>query len=180
MDMNQLEAIKYPIGRFQKPDVVSPTDRESWITTLERFPNELEGAIYGLNEQQLNTPYREGGWTVLQLVNHMADSHANMYMRIRLALTEDNPVIKPYKEAAWAELTDSKTAPVAFSLQMLRGMHTRLILLLRSLGEDELDRCFIHPEHNRTVSIVNVISLYAWHCNHHLAHILNLRKANNW
>ena len=139
----------------------------------------MRNAVAGLNDGQLDTPYREGGWTLRQVVHHVADSHMNSYIRFRLALTEDEPTIKPYDEAVWANLIDAKTAPVAPSLSLLEGLHHRWAVLLRSLSETDVQRKFVHPELG-TLTVDQYISLYAWHGKHHAAHITSLRERKAW
>lgn len=171
--------LRYPIGQFTVPTTITPEIRNGWIEDLEHLPLNLEAVIGGLNERQLDTPYRPGGWTVRQVVHHLPDSHLNSYQRYRLALTEERPLIKPYDEAAWAELPDAKAAPIAPSLSLLRALHDRWVTLLRSLSEDQWQRTFVHPERGE-VKLDATLALYAWHCRHHVAHIRNLRIRENW
>src|SRR5947209_452891 len=138
--------IRYPVGKFSRPEAVTREDLDGWINELDRLPENLRQAAQTLSEQQLDTPYRPAGWTVRQVVHHLADSHMNSYARFRLALTEDEPIIKPYDEAAWANLGDAKAAPIASSLDLLSAMHSRWVLLLRSLSEEQWRRTFRHPE----------------------------------
>src|SRR6266436_193065 len=166
--------LQYPVGRFAWLDDVSPDDRRRYIDEIEQTPEKLRAAVTGLSEQQLDTPYRPGGWTVRQVVHHLPDSHLNSYTRFRLALTEDSPTIKPYDEAAWAELPDAKAGPIAPSLELLEGLHGRWVRLLNSLGDSEYARAFKHPELGE-VRLDWTLGLYDWHCRHHLAHITNLR-----
>lgn len=170
------EELRYPIGRFSASPVTST--RAEQIETLRQLPTLLVQAIHGLSDAQLDTPYREGGWTVRQLVHHIADSHANAYIRIKLALTEDNPTIKPYDEAAWAALPDS-TQPIDSSLAITDGIHMRLVALLESLSEAEFQRTFRHPERG-PMTIAGNLALYDWHSRHHLAHITALRHRMGW
>ena len=139
----------------------------------------MTAAVAGLDDRQLDTPYRPGGWTVRQVVHHYADSHANSYVRFRLALTEDAPVIKPYDEQRWAELPDAKSAPISVSLTLLSALHQRWVLLLRSLDDQTFARTFIHPELGE-MRLDKTLGLYAWHCHHHVAHITNLRARQGW
>ncbi len=170
---------RYPIGRFQRPAGPVPAgDRTHAIATLAEFPEELRNAVSGLGHHQLDTPYREGGWTVRQLVHHLADSHMNAALRIRLALTEDNPTIKPYDEKAWALLHDSM-APPEWSLELVESLHARWVMLLHSLTPEQWQRTFTHPERGpQTIEVATL--LYAWHSCHHLAHITHLRIARGW
>jgi len=176
--MTDLEKLKYPIGRFSAPKESGSAARAAQMDTLRELPGQLRAAVAGLNDAQLDTPYREGGWTVRQVVHHLADSHANSFMRFKLALTEDWPTIKPYDEAAWARLADSRT-PVEMSITFLEGMHARWVALLESLSDADFERGFAHPERGRTTLATN-LAIYAWHCHHHLAHITGLRQRQGW
>ncbi len=170
---------RYPIGRFEMPSSLSEDERRERIEIIAALPDELRRAVNGLAEPQLDTPYRPGGWTVRQLVHHLPDSHLNSYIRFRLALTEDEPTIKPYQEARWAELEDARTAPVALSLALLESLHERWVLLLRSMSEADFSRTFRHPERGLMRLDTN-LALYAWHGRHHLAHITSLRERMGW
>ncbi|HEX3662950.1 MAG TPA: bacillithiol transferase BstA [Acidobacteriaceae bacterium] len=169
---------RFPIGRYNRA-AANLTDPRGSIATLAALPQNLRSAVQGLSDAQLDTPYRQGGWTVRQLVHHVADSHMNAYVRIRLALTEDWPTIKPYNEKAWAELPDARTAPLQVSLDLIEALHGRWTLLLRSLTEDQWQRGYTHPENGRQ-SIAEAVALYDWHSRHHLAHIQELRKSRTW
>jgi uncharacterized damage-inducible protein DinB len=176
---------KYPIGKladqaFTGKEAYSEALRDSALKTIEEIPQLLEDALKNLSEEQLNTPYREGGWTIKQVAHHLADSHANAYMRFKLALTEDNPTIKPYDEAKWAELVDSKVVPVEVSAAMLRAVHIRLAALIKNISPEEWQRTFYHPGYDRTSSLWNTLALYCWHGKHHVAHITTLRAAKGW
>jgi hypothetical protein len=140
----------------------------------------MRAAVTGLSETQLDTRYRDGGWTVRQVVHHVPDSHLNAYTRLRLALTENAPTIKPYEEARWAELPDARTGPIEISLSLLEALHHRWVALLRKLGAAEGARTFLHPEHNRQITIDELIAMYAWHGEHHVAHITSLRRRMGW
>ncbi|UJH90583.1 putative metal-dependent hydrolase [Antarcticibacterium sp. 1MA-6-2] len=166
---------QYPIGKFEKPEVINRQSIEEWIEVIKTFPQRITNEVENLSHQQLDTPYREGGWTARQVVHHCADSHMNALCRIKLALTEDHPVIKPYREDKWAELADTKELPVDVSLLLLKGLHWRWAHLLSSLDEKELQRKYIHPAVGKETSIAEAIGMYAWHCKHHLAHISSLR-----
>lgn len=180
MTKKQLEKLKYPIGTFNCPKEIKRADINLWIKTLEEFPSRLEQLVSKLSEEQLNKPYRPGGWTVRQVVHHLSDSHHHSYIRFKWALTEDKPVIKYYYEALWAELDDAKEAPIYLSLNHLKAVHAKLVYLLKGLNETELNKSFIHPEHNDEVVLKKNIGIYAWHCNHHYAHIENVLKRKNW
>lgn len=164
---------RYPIGTFQLEGDITKSLTNQWIEEIANLPKKVREAVSGLSEEQLDTPYRESGWKIRQVVHHIADSHMNAYIRFKLALTEENPTIKPYEEARWAELEDSKL-PVEVSLTLLESVHVRLVELLNSLNEEELKRTFVHPA-SGVVSIEKNIGMYAWHGNHHLAHIKNAK-----
>jgi hypothetical protein len=176
--MTELEDLRYPIGRFTPALSSDPPVRVGQITTLRLLPSTLQSAVYGLTQLQLDTPYREGGWTVRQLVHHIADSHANAYCRTKLALTEHWPTIKPYDEAAWARLADSRL-PIDGSLAMIGSMHERWVTLLESLSDADFERGYNHPENGRQ-NLATVLAIYSWHSRHHTAHITNLRARQNW
>ncbi|HKS05451.1 MAG TPA: putative metal-dependent hydrolase [Gemmatimonadaceae bacterium] len=170
---------RYPIGKFQRPSSWSDDDRKAGIAHITALPKSIRDAVAGLSDAQLDTPYRDGGWTVRQVVHHVADSHVNAYCRVRLALTEDSPTIKPYAEDKWAQLLDARTQPVAISLSMLDAVHGRWVTLLNSLGNDQFARRFNHPESGPS-TIDGLVALYSWHGRHHTAHITELRKAKGW
>ncbi len=169
---------RYPIGQFTRQAVYSSAEVADFIQTLEQFPRLLRTAMVGLSQAQLETPYRQGGWTVQQLVHHVADSHMNAYVRIKLALTEDTPTIKPYEEAAWAVLPDS-SLPVSVSLSLLEGLHLRWTSLLKGCSAADWQRGYLHPA-SGAWTIEPAMGLYAWHCQHHLEHILALKARQNW
>lgn len=171
--------LSYPIGKFAWPASVSAEERRQAIAEIAAAPDRFRRAIEGLDDAQLDTAYRPGGWTVRQVVHHVPDSHMNSYCRFRLALTEDDPTIKPYAEDKWAELADARTAPVGSSLQLLESLHARWVALLSNLSEDEWKRTFRHPEHG-SMRLDVPLAMYAWHCRHHAAHILNLRQRMGW
>jgi uncharacterized damage-inducible protein DinB len=170
-----LDALRYPIGRF---NAAAAGSRAEQIDTLRNLPADLRAAVAGLNDTQLDTPYREGGWTVRQLVHHIADSHANSYIRVKLALTEDDPTIKPYDEATWANLPDSRL-PIDASLALTDAIHTRLVHLLESMSDADYQKTFRHPERGQ-VTLANNLAIYDWHSRHHLAHITRLRDRMGW
>ncbi|MDE1176608.1 MAG: putative metal-dependent hydrolase [Edaphobacter sp.] len=169
---------RYPIGKFEKPETITFDDRIGAIAVLAELPEQLRNAVEGLDHAQLNTPYREGGWTVRQLVHHIADSHMNAFIRMRLALTENWPTIKPYDEQSWATLHDS-AAPVEWSLELVESLHARWVMLLQSLSDEQWIRGYRHPESGDTPLDVAVLS-YAWHSRHHVAHITHLRARESW
>ena len=171
--------LRYPIGQFHYEGPLTDAQRRRLIDQIEEAPAKLQAAVEGLSPQQLETPYRPGGWTVRQVVHHLPDSHLNSYIRFRLALTEDEPTIKPYYENRWAELGDARHAPIDISLALLAALHRRWVLLLRALGPRELSRTFVHPELG-VVDLDMNLSLYAWHGRHHVAHITSLRERMGW
>ena len=172
------EDAKYPVGRFAAPATISPDERNAAIVTLAELPEKLRNAVHGLSSTQLGTPYREGGWTVRQVVHHVADSHMNALIRVKLALTEDWPTVKPYDEAAWAKLHDM-TAPVEWSLELIESLHARWVMLLQSLDEEQWKRGFNHPEMG-PATVEKTTLVYAWHSLHHVAHITRLRSKERW
>jgi hypothetical protein len=170
---------RFPIGRFSFPTSVSPSDLTGFIADVEQAPAALRAAVAGLSAQQLDTPYRDGGWTVRQVTHHVPDSHMNAYVRYKLALTEDEPTIKPYAEDRWAELADTKSTPIEISLAMLESLHERWAQLLRSLSPSDWKRQFRHPDLG-VISLEKNLALYAWHGKHHVAHVTELRKRLGW
>lgn len=178
--MDPLLHKKYPIGEFQQPQLMTDEELETHIQTIKNFPNRLRCALKTFNDEMLDTPYRDGGWTVRQLVNHLADSHMQSYIRFKLALTEDNPTIKPYNEAKFAELQDSRNEPVKAAVSILEGLHCRWAHLLQTMTNRDFERTFYHPEQNRTITLRDNVVFYAWHCEHHLAHISSLAKEKGW
>ena len=179
--MNEaIEKLKYPIGKFHCPSPITEADIQHGIDVLEKFPTRLEVLVKQLDNEQLNTRYRPDGWTIRQVVHHVSDSHHHSYIRFKWALTEDRPVIKYYYEKEWAELNDAKNAPIKMSLDHLKAIHVKLVYLLRSLSDTALNKTFIHPEHNEETSLKENILKYAWHSQHHYAHIKNLLIRNSW
>lgn len=170
---------RYPVGRYCPPAEIGERERLDWIKELEALPGNLRAAVDGLSDDNLDTPYRPGGWTVRQIVHHLPDSHLNSYTRFRLALTEQNPSIKPYAQAAWAELPDAKAAPIDASLRLLDGLHRRWVMLLRDLSDKDFQRTFQHPEQGQ-IALDWTLGLYAWHSRHHVAQILALRQRSGW
>jgi uncharacterized damage-inducible protein DinB len=170
---------RYPIGKMEMPAQVTQARRQQAIEEIASTPAKLRAAVKGLNDSQLDTPYREGGWTVRQVVHHVPDSHLNAYVRLKLALTEEKPTIKPYDEAKWAELADSKSTPIEVSLTLLDSVHTRFDKLWRSMKPEQFGRVLVHPDHGeRTVDWL--LFVYEWHGKHHAAHITELRKQKGW
>jgi hypothetical protein len=171
--------LSYPIGKFDFKQTVAPDRYPGLIEEIASAPALYRDAVRGLDDAQLDTPYRPGGWTVRQTVHHVADSHMNSYLRMRLALTEAEPTIKPYDQKAWAELSDSRTAPVEVSLQLIESLHARWVVLLGTLSGADFARAFRHPEIG-LVRLDTNLALYAWHGRHHAAHITGLRQRNGW
>ena len=169
---------RYPIGKYE-PQVFSHEQKEKWLLDIKFLPEDLEQALQNLDEHQLNTPYREGGWTVHQLGHHVADSHMNAYMRFKLGLTEDHPTIKPYNEKEWAKLADNNV-PVNVSVTLLHALHQRWISLIKEMTETDFERTVVHPEHGRVMSLWFLLGLYAWHGKHHTKHITSLRESKGW
>jgi hypothetical protein len=171
--------LRYPVGNYDLKKDVTEEEREKFIDEIAAAPEQLRKAVMGLSDEQLDTPYRPDGWTIRQVIHHLADSHLNSYVRFRLALTEDEPTIKPYEEAKWADLADAKGGPVEVSLSLLESLHERWVMLLRSLKPEDFARTFRHPERG-VVTLDRNVGLYAWHSRHHLAHITSLRERMNW
>jgi len=180
MEKDTLEQLRYPIGKFELPEEITEKDMDAWIMVLEQLPERLSRMVSPLTDAQLDTPYRPEGWTVRQLVHHISDSHHNSYIRFKWALTEDTPTIKAYDEKAWAELFDTRTAPIQLSLEHLRAVHAKLVYLLKGLSEAQLQRSFVHPDGNQKTTLKENIARYSWHSNHHCAHIENLLKREGW
>ena len=179
MSPESTKDLRFPIGKFRSPESVSAEDRTRFIETIASQAERLRQAVAGLSEAQLDTPYREGGWTVRQVVHHVPESHMNSYIRFKLALTETDPVIKPYDEAAWAALKDVAETPVEVSLSLLDFLHRRWVALLRGMDEADWRKQFRHPEIG-PVSLERNLALYAWHGDHHIAHVTELRRRNGW
>ena len=167
---------RYPIGEFTAPPMITEEIKKDWIQVLENFPSRLENLVKDLSEDQLNTPYREGGWTIRQVVHHCSDSHHHSYIRFKWSLTEDNPIIKPYEEAKWAELPDTIYYDINESLDLLKIIHQRWVFLLKKMTEDDFKKTFIHPDGSETVTLEKNLCIYDWHCKHHLQHIINAKK----
>jgi len=171
--------LRYPIGKFTYDGPLTEDRKRAFLDDIAQTPANLRAAVKGLTQDQLETPYRPGGWTVRQVVHHVPDSHLNSYVRFKLALTEDEPTIKPYAEDRWAELADTKATPVDVSLTLLESLHDRWVRLLRSLGTEEWKRTFRHPELG-AMTLEKTLALYAWHGRHHVTHITNLRHREGW
>jgi len=176
----ELHKLRFPIGEYSPQTNITDADIKEYIETIEAFPGKLRNAVNNLTDKQLDTPYRPNGWTIRQVVHHVGDSHMNSFMRFKLALTEDTPTIKPYFEDRWAELEDYKSTPLEVSLALLDNLHKRWIILLKSLTPEQIKRKFYHPEHSREIPLDELMCLYAWHSEHHLAHITKLKEKMNW
>jgi len=170
---------RFPVGKFEYEGVPTEKQKQVMLQEIEDTPKNLRAAVKGLSDKQLDTPYREGGWTVRQLIHHVPDSHVNAYVRFKLALTESEPTIKTYEEARWAELPDTKATPIEVSLTLLESLHDRWIRLLRSLTPEDWKKTFRHPVLG-PMTLEKTLALYAWHGRHHVAHVTELRKQKSW
>lgn len=177
-DSNEL--LRYPIGRYETPETYLPELQDEWIAAIEVAPRWLDACIENLDEAQLSTPYRPGGWTPIQVIHHLADSHMNAYIRLKLALTEDSPVVKPYDENLWANMPDVHTVPVNISVTLLHALHRRWGQTLRNMQPEDWERTYYHPEQERYVPLWEMTDLYAWHGRHHMEQIHQLRLRMNW
>jgi DinB superfamily len=175
MSNAELDNLKFPVGKYSQAEGITEHTLQQWITELSDFPVSMENLILRLSIEELEWPYRPGGWNIRQVVHHCADSHMNSLIRFKLALTEENPVIKPYEEQLWAELPDYQV-PVSGSLNILKGVHSHWVVLLKNLTEAQFNRTFIHPASNRIFTLKEALGLYAWHSKHHLAHIKQALK----
>lgn len=178
-ERDDMNALQYPIGQFEVPEERGADARAEWIAIIEACPAQMREAVAGLTDRQLDTPYRAEGWTARQVVHHVADSHMNAYIRFKLALTEDRPTIRPYDEAAWAELPEARTAPPDLSLDLLETLHRRWVASLRAMTAGDFQRVFLHPDLG-VVLLDVALSHYAWHSRHHVAHVAGLRQRNGW
>ncbi|MEO0338587.1 MAG: YfiT family bacillithiol transferase [Bacteroidota bacterium] len=169
--------LSFPIGPYKVPHPITETHLQEWIQTIRAFPNKLEAAVTGLSDEQLDTPYRPGGWTVRQLVHHIADSHMNAYTRFKLGISEENPTIKPYDQEAWSKMVDSQL-PISLSLGIIKGLHERWATFLQA--NQDWQRTIFHPEAQKVIPLDALAGDYAWHSEHHLAHILNLIEREGW
>ncbi|MDB5242358.1 MAG: metal-dependent hydrolase [Spirosoma sp.] len=177
--MQNLDSLRYPIGKFQYEKPFSAAERQDLIAAIAELPIKLTELVGKWGDDRLDTPYRPEGWTVRQLVHHIADSHINAYVRTKLALTEENPTIKGYDEGKWATLADSQS-DAALSLVILRNLHQRWVTLLESLTEEELQRTYYHPVYQKTVTLSELVGMYAWHGEHHYQHAYRLAERNGW
>lgn len=176
LTMENLDALRYPIGKYNPPAVIDEAQIQTWIDHLASLPQEMAALTLGLSNEELAVPYRPEGWTVRQVIHHVADSHINAYTRVHLTLTEDTPAIRPYFEDRWAELNDGKMGDINLSLAILKAIHERLVSLVRTLNTSDFDRKYFHPEAKETFTLGYLIGNYAWHGKHHLAHIKSTLK----
>jgi uncharacterized damage-inducible protein DinB len=174
-----MEDLRYPIGRFQRPAALTGAQRRAAIDAVAAAPARLRDAVRGFDAARFDTPYRPGGWTVRQVVHHVPDSHANAFIRFKLALTENAPTIKPYDEAAWANLEDARSTPIETSLTLLDALHDRWVRVLRAMSPSDFERTLIHPE-NGVMTLDQLLAMYEWHGRHHVAHVTSLRDRNGW
>lgn len=174
------ENLRYPIGKFKAPIVYTSDYLSECVQSITDFPLFLNKVVSQLNDAQLDTPYREGGWTIRQVIHHCADSHMNCFIRLKWTLTENKPTIKYYHEDRWGEMIDNTNMPIGPTLLLLEGLHYRLAYLMKNLSESDLEKSFLHPEHNTSFQIKEIIGIYAWHGLHHLAHITALIKRMGW
>lgn len=177
---NSLKKLQYPIGHFECPTEITSSHIKDWIQTLEMLPGHLDELVKNLTSEQLETPYRPGGWSVRQLVHHIADSHHHSYTRFKWALTENKPLIKAYEEKDWSNLFDARTAPIQLSLNYITALHAKLVYLLKGLSEDDLRKYYLHPDGEVAVTVAENIGKYAWHGTHHCAHIEGVLKREGW
>lgn len=180
MNEEEFHKLRFPIGEFVLPKKISAAIQTQHIHDIETFPERLQKEVSHLNDEQLDTAYRPNGWTIRQVIHHCADSHMNALIRFKLSLTENKPTIKPYMEHLWAELVDTKSMPIKPALNIIDGVHERWTILLKSLHPEDLQKSYIHPEYNKEYTLLEAILLYGWHCNHHLAHITELKKRKGW
>lgn len=172
--------LRYPIGKFAHEGDIALAQREAWIRDIELLPERLAASLDGLTGEQLDTPYREGGWTVRQVAHHLTDSHMVCLMRFKMALTEEDPIIKTYDEDGWAKLADSSKAPISLAIEQISGLHARWSMLLRAMNDEDFARTYRYPEASRSSRLDRTLGLYAWHGRHHVAHITSLRDRMGW
>lgn len=171
----EINSLQYPVGKFSAPENITLEHRKAWIQTLADFPEKLKQAVAGMSDETLAKHYRPGGWTARQVIHHVNDSHMNSFIRFKMALTEENPIIKPYSEADWANLPDGNEAPIEWSLEGIQYVHLRWVYLLNTLLEADWKKAYINPERGITYPLDRALGIYAWHCDHHLAHVLSVK-----
>jgi hypothetical protein len=176
----EIDKLRFPIGEFHYSNPVSDAELNEYINDMENLTKILSKEVAHLNEEQLNTPYRDGGWTIKQLVHHIADSHLNGYIRAKLLVTEDTPTIKPYDQDRWSDLEEVSKSDVKDSIIILDGLHKRWVTFLRTLTPEDFEKEYFHPEHGISISLRSSTASYGWHCKHHVAHITNLKKKMGW
>lgn len=174
-----IDFLKYPIGKYTEQPF-SEQQLQEWLLDIEYLPMHIENALTNLDAHQLDTPYREDGWTVKQVVHHVADSHMNAYIRFKLGLSEDNPVIKPYNQDAWAQMPDTMNLPVNLSVTLLHALHRRWMEILKNIAGEQWNRTVLHPEYQKQMTLWYLLGMYAWHSRHHVAHITRLRERMGW
>ena len=174
MSSTELNPLQYPIGKYKNPEVITPEIRAAWIKTIATTADDLTALLKDVDETLLEKPYREGGWSARKVIHHLMDSHMNSYIRFKMALTEDNPTIKPYSEDDWASMPDGNQAPIAWSIEGLRYIHLRWVYLMETLQEENWKKTYLHPERGITYQLDKVLGIYAWHCEHHLRHIASV------
>ena len=175
-----MDDLRYPVGKFEPRTELTAGERREAIDVIAAAPAKLRAAVAGLTDEQLDTPYRDGGWTVRQVVHHLPDSHMNAFVRLKLALTEETPTIKPYDESTWAKLADARITPTEVSLTLLDALHERWVGLMRALDERDFKRTFKHPDHEGVQNVDWLVGMYAWHSRHHVGHITALRERMGW
>lgn len=180
MQNDDLEKLKFPIGRFSVPESITADQRQQWINSIKKLPNELLAMTETWNVGQWKTPYRPGGWTAQQLVHHIADSHMNSLIRFKLGLTEDNPTIKTYDQDAWAQMSDVASLPASVSLKIIDGVHKRFVNILENMSDKDFQKNIFHPEMKKNISLEKMLALYGWHSDHHYMHLKNLKKVSGW
>lgn len=180
MTEQELEKIRFPVGHYIKQDIYTKEIIDNYLNVISALPEKLKIEVEHLTPEQLDSQYRPDGWTIRQVVHHFADSHMNAFVRTKLVLTEETPIVKPYFEDRWGELADSKAMQIESSLQIISGMHSRWIFLLKSMHFEDFKKKLFHPEYHRELSLAEYIGSFAWHCNHHLAHITELKKRKGW
>jgi uncharacterized damage-inducible protein DinB len=178
--MDELNNLRFPVGRFTPTQPVSSEVIEQCIDTISSFPQKLRAVTAGMSEAQLNIPYREGGWTIKEVVHHCADSHMNAFIRFKLGLSEDNPTIKPYLQDEWVKQPDVKKESINVSLHLLEALHIRWTSLLEDMNKADFERTFYHPEMKKPITLAKNLCLYAWHCDHHLGHVTGLKDRMGW